>query len=89
MKITLKAQATCGKLLLEAGDYFVTLDAGANQMKLVGKTKEVKIPAVQRRKDAKTRSVQVSFYSGGGRSWSLVVATPKQGEWIALIEYSK
>ena len=39
-----------------------------------------------RRSASRSRVPTVSFASGGGRSWSLVVTTPKYGEWISQIE---
>jgi hypothetical protein len=35
----------------------------------------------------KTKTTSISFYSGGGRTWTLMVTTPKYGEWVTFIDY--
>jgi hypothetical protein len=89
MRITLSKDATCGKVTLAKGEYWVTLVAEASQIQMLAGGKTFKIPAVRRRAKIRGKTVQVSFYSGGGSQWSLVIADPKKGEWIALIEYGK
>ena len=87
MKIKLKEEASAGNVVIPAGEYSVALLSEMQQINLVGGGKDYKIPAIRRRGTAKTRSTTVSFYSGGGKSWSLLIQTPKHGEWIASIEY--
>ncbi len=89
MKITLKDDATCGKVIIPKGDYMVALISDSQQINLAGGGKDYKLPATKRRTAGRTRVTTVSFYSGGGNSWSLIVTTPKHGEWIAMIEYEK
>lgn len=87
MKITIKEGAECGGVPIPSGDYMVALLADSQQINLAGKGQNYKIPAVKRRNRANAKVVTVSFYSGGGNSWSLVVTTPKHGEWLAQIEF--
>ncbi len=89
MKITLSRKAICSKIDIPAGEYMVVLAADSGQMSLVGGGKTFKIPAVRRRASAKTKVTTVTFLSGGGVLWSLIVSTPKSGEWIATMEISK
>jgi hypothetical protein len=89
LRITLSRNATCGKVTLEKGEYWVALQAEASQIQLLAGGRTFKVPAVRRRAKVRGKTVQVSFYSGGGPQWSLVVADPKMGEWIALIEYAR
>lgn len=89
MKITIAKDATCGKVMIPGGEYMVALATDTQSMTLTGGGKQLKIPAIKRRSSAKTRITTVSFYSGGGTAWNLLVQTPKFGEWIALVEYVK
>ncbi len=89
MKITITRDATCAKVAVPAGEYLVALATDTQQMVLTGGGKQFKVPAIRRRSSAKTRVTTVTFYSGGGTSWSLVVSTPKFGEWIAMMELEK
>lgn len=89
MKITLKDDATCGKVIIPKGDYMVALLSDSQQINLAGGGKDYKLPATKRRSASRTRVTTVSFYSGGGNGWSLIVTTPKHGEWIAMIEYDQ
>lgn len=86
MKVTLSKDGMCGKVMIPKGEYMVSLASDTQQIVLSGGGKTYKIPAVKRRAAAKTKVTTVSFYSGGGPSWSLLVCTPKFGEWIAMIE---
>lgn len=88
MKITLTSDATCGNVMIPKGEYLVALLPDMGQINLAGGGKDYKIPAVRRRTAGRTRITTISFYSGGGRTWSLVVSTPKNGEWVAFIEYA-
>ena len=87
MKIQISRDAHCGKLAIPKGDYWVSMLTDGGEISFVGGGKDYKIPAKKRRATVKSKTTQISFYSGGGRIWSLVVSTPKFGEWIALIEY--
>ena len=88
MKIQISRDAHCGKLNIPKGDYWVSMLSESGEISLVGGGKDYKCPAKKRRATVKSKTTQIAFYSGGGRIWSLVVSTPKFGEWIALIEYS-
>jgi hypothetical protein len=80
-----------GMTLVPHGDYMVSLMAESSQLLLVGGGRDYKVPAIRRRQQpkSKSKSVQVTFYSGGGNSWSLIVSSPKQGEWIAYLELER
>jgi hypothetical protein len=88
MRIQIKEDAMCGKAPIPKGEYLVSLQSDSQQINLVAGGKTFKLPATRRRATSKVRTESVTFYSGGGKSWSLVVNTPKHGEWIAMIEYS-
>jgi hypothetical protein len=86
MKITISKNSSCGKVEVPTGEYMVALASDTGQLVLVGGGQTHKIPAVRRRSSAKTRTTTVSLIPGGGSSYSLVMSTPKQGEWIAMLE---
>lgn len=88
MKIQLSRDAQCGNTLIPKGDYWVSLRNESNEFNLSGQGKDIKIPAKKRRAKVNTKTTQVAFYSGGGRTWSLVITTPKYGEWVAFVEYT-
>lgn len=86
MKVTISKESTCGKVDVPAGEYMVALASDSGQLALSGGGKTHKIPAVRRRTAGKTRTTTVSLIPGGGNQYSLVMSTPKQGEWIAMLE---
>jgi hypothetical protein len=86
MKIQLNKNAVCGKVFIPKGEYLVALQAEAGVFSLTGAGLDIKIPATRRRMDSKTKTTSVNFYSGGGTTWSLIVNTPKFGEWIAMMD---
>jgi hypothetical protein len=86
LKITLSKNATCGKVPIPAGEYWVTLQSDTQQIILMARGSDIKIPATRRRTASKGKSTTVSFYAGGGPVWSLVVCVPKFGEWVSFIE---
>lgn len=65
----------------------VALASDSSTMILTGGGKQFKLPALKRRATAKSRVTTVMFYNGGGTTWSLIVSTPKHGEWISMMEY--
>ncbi len=65
----------------------VALASDSSTMTLTGGGKQVKLPALKRRSTSKSRVTSVVFYNGGGTTWSLIISTPKYGEWIAMMEY--
>lgn len=86
MKVTLSKDALCGKIAVPKGEYLVALASDTQQLVLTGGGKQFKIPAIRRRANGKTKVTTVTFYSGGGATWSLLVSTPKFGEWISMLE---
>jgi len=87
VKITLTKDALCGKIQIPGGEYMVALASDSSTMILTGGGKQFKLPALKRRATAKSRVTTVMFYNGGGTTWSLIVSTPKHGEWISMMEY--
>ncbi len=86
MKITINKDAISGKIFVPKGEYMVALASDTQQLVLTGGGKQYKIPAIKRRASGKTKVTTVSFYSGGGPQWSLLISTPKFGEWISMLE---
>lgn len=89
MKVTLTKDSKCGKIEVPSGEYVVALAADMGVLSLVGGGKTHKIPVIRRRSVAKTRITTVALIPGGGSLFSLIVSTPKQGEWIAMLEFAK
>ena len=87
MKVTIGKDAICGKVFIPAAEYMVSLSSESSEIVLTGAGKQYKVPAIKRRQQARTKVTSVSFYSGGGPIWSLVLSTPKFGEWVAMLEY--
>ncbi len=87
MKITIKNDATfAGDHPIPAGEYIVALASDGAHLNLSGGGKTFSVPAIRRRRVAHTKTAQVSFFSGGGRTWSLVFVSPKLGEFVAFID---
>jgi hypothetical protein len=86
MQIQIKHHCVCGGLEIPPGDYLVALASESQQIRLTGHGLDLKIPAVRRRAQSKGKCDSVTFFSGGGTSWSLIYMSPKLGEWISLIE---
>lgn len=86
MKLNLPREGRNGDIKIPHGEYEVVLNSDAGNITLVGGGKDYKLPATRRRPKSKFKTVQMSFYSGGGVVWSLLVSHPKLGEWITLIE---
>lgn len=72
--------------MIPMGEYIVTLFSDMGQLSLIGGGQTHKIPATRRRSAVKTKYPSVAIVPGGGVLFSLVVSTPKQGEWIAMLE---
>jgi len=87
MKIQIKQDALCGSVLIPRGEYWVALQQERSEFTLSSGGKDLHIKALKRRSTAKQRTTTVQFFSGGGKTWSLVVSTPKAGEWVAFVEY--
>ena len=87
MKIRVGPDAYNGFLEIPAGDYWVTLNSDSGLIVLHAAGRDVKLKASCRRRRIKSKGTMVSFYSGGGNQWSVVVASEKYGEWVATVEY--
>jgi hypothetical protein len=88
MKVTLSKDSVCGKVDVPSGEYMVALASDSGQFSLIGGGKTYKIPAVRRRTSGKSRTTTVNLIPGGGATFSLVMSTPKMGEWVAMFEVS-
>jgi hypothetical protein len=88
MKIQISKDAVCGIVEIPKGDYLASL-AESGVILLVGGGKDFRIPAVRRRSNVKSKSTTITFSCGGGAVWSLVIASPNQGEWISMIQYKE
>lgn len=86
MRINIPKDSRAGSQEIPKGDYWVSLHSDSQQIFLSAGGRDIKLPAVRRRNKARSKSTSVTFYSAGGVHWSLLISTPKYGEWIALIE---
>jgi hypothetical protein len=86
MKITIGVHASSGAVQIPPGEYWVSLAAEAGEMTLSAKGQDIRIRATKRKTKTNAKTTTTSYYSGGGRQWSLVVTKPKQGEWVAFID---
>jgi hypothetical protein len=89
VKIRIQENASSGKVLIPSGEYWVALNASAGQITLMSQGKSVSLPSIKRKAKSRSKVVSVQFYPGGGRTWSLIVEAPNQGQWISMIEYDK
>jgi hypothetical protein len=91
LKIQIKGPAISGKVAIPPGDYAVSVLTDRSSIQLSGHGSDYVIPAVNRRtpNTDKVRSTTISFHSLGGNSWTLAVAIPKRGEWVAFINIEK
>jgi len=89
MKISVPRDAQCGQIIIPRGDYWVSLRNESGEINLAGGGKDYRLPAKKRRTKVKGKTTTVTFYCGGGTCWSLVISTPKFGEWIAMLEVAR
>lgn len=85
----LPGEGTCGVVVIPEGEYWVAPQLESATINLVGAGKDYSLKAVRRRKKTNSRSTNIVFSCGGGSTWSLVVSSPKFGEWAAFIEVKK
>jgi hypothetical protein len=86
MRVTFPRNGVCAEVEIPRGEYQVVLHSESNQIVLIGGGMDLKLPATRRRSKSRLKTATVSFYCGGGKLWSLIISTPKQGEWISIIE---
>jgi hypothetical protein len=87
-RIVLKGDAVAGNLMIQAGEYAVTVLTDRSSLQLTGRGVDYLIPAVRRpNRNKASRTISLQFYSLGGGNWSIVMCLPKRGEWIASIAY--
>jgi len=89
MRITVLRNFVAGSIEVPAGDYMVSLKADTQQIRLTGKGLDLLIPAIKRRSVCRGKIETASFFSGGAGQWSLVINSPKMGEWVSLLEVSR
>jgi len=87
VRITIPKDAVCGKTPIPAADYWVSLNASGGEISLSAAGRDIKVKATKRRSTSKSKTTSVQFFCGGGKLWSLVISTPKMGEYVAFIEY--
>ena len=87
MKISIPKDAVCGTVMIPLGDYWVSLQSETGEINLTGHGRDIRIKATRRRVKANSKITTVQFYNGGGKQLSLVVSTPKFGEWVSFLEY--
>lgn len=88
--IRIERAALCGNITIPAGNYTVSVRSDSRQINLEGAGKDIEIPAVGRPTRRNVRSVDVQFVLGGGSDvWTLLVKTPKMGEYMATVNYSE
>ena len=88
--INVKSDALCGNTSIPSGDYTVSVRADTRQINLAGHGRDIEIYAIGRRCKGVVRSMDVQFTPAGGASnWSLVVKTPKMGEFVSTLIYEE
>jgi hypothetical protein len=87
MKITLKQKAQVAGHELQAGDYHVSVLPDTQQMILLSGSKELKFNAIRRICRQKIRTADISFYSGGGPTWTILAKVPPNREFLLNITY--
>lgn len=89
MKIQVKKNMKCGEVPIPAGEYLARLSSDTSQIFLVGKGLTIKLPATKRRQQSRARSEQVQYFCAGAKVWSLVISSPKHGEWATMLDEDK
>lgn len=87
MKINIKSDAHCNGIDVHPGEFLVALHPESREIYLTGAGTTYKLKATKRKATQKVKRETINFMSGGGKLWSLIVTTPKQGEWVSFIEY--
>ena len=86
MRITIPKDGKSGNAVITKGDYWVSLHPEVQMIYLSGAGRDIKLPATKRSNKSKYKTLTVIFAAAGGVFWSIMVATPKYGEWVAQIE---
>ena len=89
MQVRIPSDLLCGGIQVPAGDYLVALSADSQQVRLTGRGLDLLLPALRRRNKAQGRHDTVSFHNAGGTAFSILVMSPKLGEWIVMLEKGK
>ncbi|NOX98992.1 MAG: hypothetical protein GXP30_04540 [Verrucomicrobia bacterium] len=87
--IQINRLALCGSTAIPAGNYTVSVRSDSRQINLESGGRDVEISAIGRPNKGNVRSLDVQFVPGGGSDiWTLLVKTPKMGEYMATITYA-
>ena len=89
MRVKIPKNAVSGNVVIPSNDYWVSLNSEAGEIMLSAGGKDLRLKALRRRSTAKTKTTSVQFFSGGGRTWSLIYIAPKYGEWVAFIDFTE
>jgi hypothetical protein len=89
MKVPFARDGHSGKIDIPKGDYWVTLRSDSQEIILSARGKDIRLPAKKRKTKVNAKTTQVSYFSGGGTTWTLMVVAPKYGEWVTFIEVEK
>lgn len=89
MKIQLKNPASAGGITIPPGEYMVALLTESREINLAGGGHDYRVPAKKRPNKRPVKVLDVQFYSLGGTSWTILVKTPKQGEWMGQLQIEK
>lgn len=87
-RVYISKDAHCGKVAIPSGEYTVSIRSDTRQIRLEGNGRDIEINAVGRPSRGIVRSMNVQLSpAGGGDNWSLVVKTPKMGEFFTTVTY--
>ncbi|HLD99719.1 MAG TPA: hypothetical protein VJB59_05635 [Bdellovibrionota bacterium] len=86
MKIRINQFLEGGGVQIPPADYWVSLRPDLSEITLSAGGRDIRVKAVKRRQTGRKKTLDVQYYKGGGTQWTLVVSTPKHGEWVALLE---
>lgn len=88
-KINLDRDAHCGNTPIPAGEYNVSVRMDSRQINLEGQGRDFELNAIRRPSRGMVRFPDVHFSpSGGLNNWTLLVKTPKLGEYLTTISYN-
>ena len=87
-RVYFSKDAHSGKTVIPSGEYTVSVRSDTRQIRLEGNGRDIEVNAIGRPNKRTVRSLDVQFSpAGGGDNWSLVVKTPKMGEFFATVTY--
>ncbi len=84
-KICLEKAGKIGTTRLNKGDYFVSVNVHSREFRISGNGVDVSIQGIRKQGKKKYKVTEVVFYSGGGKTWSLVAKVPPHFELLTYI----